>query len=276
MNQSRSLVTAYYMILFSVATLVGLGVVMTVSAGTISALTAQASPYKQGLSQGGYALVGLVVGLAFVFIRGRLWLWAAWLSFAVTVGLQVLVLFMGETHGGNKAWLRIGPVVFQPSEFLKFALALWLGSVLAHKSEVLRSWGELTYPALLGAGLATGLVLAGSDAGTAAVIGLLALGALVVAGVPWSKLVTIVGAMGVAAAVVVMTSEQRLSRFTAVLNPGASQGHLHENWQTSLAKWSLAEGWLFDPAHQPFRLREGHSYLHFNGLAARFAPQFTA
>jgi len=245
MKQSRSLVTAYYMILFSVATLVGLGVVMTISAGTITALNAQANPYRQGLLQGVFALVGLVVGLAFVHMRGKLWLWAAWLGFATTLALQALVLLNGVTLGGNTAWLQIGPLTIQPSEFIKFSLALWLGSVLAHKGQALRSWSELTVPALIGIVLAVGMVAAGDDAGTAAVIGVLALGALVVAGVPWSKLTSVLIVMGLLAAAVVMSSDHRRNRFASVLSSGAGQDPLGDGWQTSLAKWSLAEGGLF-------------------------------
>jgi len=244
MKQSGSLVTAYYMVLFSVATLVGLGVVMTISAHTITALSAQSDPYRQGLSQSVHALVGLGIGLAFVYMRGRLWLVAAWLCFLATVGLQVLVLAKGITSGGNTAWLRIGPVVFQPSEFIKFALALWLGSVLANKGQTLRSWVDLAFPALLGLGVAVGSVAAGSDAGTAAVIGLLGLGAFLVAGVPWSKFTTIVIMMTVGAWMLVMVSDQRRARFAMVLNPEVVPDPLGDGWQTNLAQWSLAEGGL--------------------------------
>jgi len=244
MSQSRSLVTAYYMVLFSVAVLVGLGIVMTISATTIEALSAEINPYLQGLSQGGFALLGLVIGLAFVHLPNRWWIWVAWLSLLVTFVLQVLVLLQGQSRGGNTAWLHIGVWTIQPAEFIKFALALWLGSVLALKSGALKSWGELIFPALIGACLAVGLVVLGDDAGTAAVIGLLALGALVMAGVPWSKLVTVLVIMAGLAAAVVLSSEQRRARFEMAFNSDLEVDRLGPGWQTSLATYSLAEGGL--------------------------------
>jgi cell division protein FtsW len=48
------------------------------------------------------------------------------LAYGITIGLLVLVFFIGTVGGGAKRWLMIGPVSVQPSEVAKAALVLML------------------------------------------------------------------------------------------------------------------------------------------------------
>ena len=43
----------------------------------------------------------------------------------------LLVAYFGKTVGGNRSWLELGPISFQPSEFAKLALILALARFLA-------------------------------------------------------------------------------------------------------------------------------------------------
>ncbi|MCL2802722.1 MAG: FtsW/RodA/SpoVE family cell cycle protein [Micrococcales bacterium] len=246
MENRRALITAYYMILFSVAALVGLGLVMTVSAQTVTALANDMSPYLQGLYQAVYAAIGVGAGLAFAHLPPPWLRRVGWAAMIVTLVLLGLVLLIGEMRGGNQNWLTIGGRTVQPAEFVKLALALWLGSVLAMKAPTLGSWVDLIVPVLVVVALTLGLVLAGGDAGTAAVIGILVLGALILAGVPWSKLATVILVMGSLAVPVVMLSSHRRARFATMLDPGActEAERLGQCWQVSQAKYSLAQGGL--------------------------------
>ena len=40
--------------------------------------------------------------------------------------LSVAVLFVGDEYNGSKRWLSLGPFSFQPSEFAKVAVILFL------------------------------------------------------------------------------------------------------------------------------------------------------
>jgi len=42
--------------------------------------------------------------------------------------LQFAVLMFGTEYGGNRNWLDIGFLSFQPSEFLKLAVIVWFAS----------------------------------------------------------------------------------------------------------------------------------------------------
>jgi cell division protein FtsW len=52
----------------------------------------------------------------------RFWVAGVFLS----IGLLVLVLLIGKESGGSKRWLGVGPISFQPSEFAKIAMILFL------------------------------------------------------------------------------------------------------------------------------------------------------
>src|SRR5699024_3080043 len=109
-------------------------------------------------------------------------------------------------------WLPgIGQTV-QPSEFLKVALALWLGLVLARKGGLLKDWKHVLLPGALGSAAAVGLVMAGHDLGTVLVIVALVAGAYVVAGLPMRWFVG-AGVLGAGVATfLVLASDSRTAR----------------------------------------------------------------
>lgn len=48
------------------------------------------------------------------------------LGYLVSIGLSTAVLFFGQEYNGSKRWLSLGPLSFQPSEFAKVAVILFL------------------------------------------------------------------------------------------------------------------------------------------------------
>jgi rod shape determining protein RodA len=55
----------------------------------------------------------------------------AYIFYAISLILLVLVMFMGKTGMGAQRWLAIGPFAFQPSEFAKLSLTLALARYFA-------------------------------------------------------------------------------------------------------------------------------------------------
>ncbi|MCS6869170.1 MAG: FtsW/RodA/SpoVE family cell cycle protein [Thermus sp.] len=125
------------------------------------------------------------LGLGFLLPPQGLLRWARPLLWA-TLGLLVLVLFLGDGPGGVRRWFYLGPMAFQPSELAKVALVLYLASFVARKG---RDAPILGAAALVG--VTAGLVLVEPDFATA--LFLLTLGGLlfVLAGVPWRRLVAV-------------------------------------------------------------------------------------
>ena len=50
--------------------------------------------------------------------------------YVLSVLLSVIVLFVGEEYNGSKRWLSFGPFSFQPSEFAKLAVILFLAYII--------------------------------------------------------------------------------------------------------------------------------------------------
>ena len=48
------------------------------------------------------------------------------MAYLVSVVLSVAVLFVGQEINGSRRWLNLGPLSFQPSEFAKVAVILFL------------------------------------------------------------------------------------------------------------------------------------------------------
>jgi len=154
--------------------------------------------------------------------RGRAPLLAgAGLCAALVCGALVFVPGAGRSVGGYHRWIRVGPsqfgIGFQPSELIKIALLVFLAAWLSRPGRQVRSFGKVFAPAVLLIGLCVGLVVT-QDFGTAVIIGVSAAAALLLAGVPWTYLMSLLplGAAGFYA--FVYRSPHRWARMTAVVD----------------------------------------------------------
>lgn len=87
-----------------------------------------------------WVLGGIVVlALTAKFLDYRLVKNFSYLGYAVTLGLNYLVPFFGETRGGATRWFVIFGVQFQPSELLKFFLVLALATYISNHNSEMRS-----------------------------------------------------------------------------------------------------------------------------------------
>ena len=83
-----------------------------------------------------------VIGMFFVArMDYHIWRNLAFLGYFVSILLAVAVLFVGEEYNGSKRWLSLGPFSFQPSEFAKVAVILFLAHVV---SKNVKEMGKLT------------------------------------------------------------------------------------------------------------------------------------
>ena len=140
--------------------------------------------------QGLYAAVGLVLLVAASLIDPAVYRRFSQFSYLGLCGVMALVLVFGAATRGSKRWINIGFFTFQPSEFGKVLLALFLAGFLAGRS---RQIGRFSVPlkAIGCAAVAILLVFAQPDVGTALVYIAVLAAALFVAGVRWMHLATV-------------------------------------------------------------------------------------
>lgn len=225
--------------------LTGFGMVMVLSATSATSISAGGSPYDAAIRHGVFAAVGVPL----MFIVSRLPLRflkkIAWLALIGGVVLQLLVFTpLGWEFQGNRNWIRIAGYTLQPSEFLKLALALWLGFILYRKRTLLASWSHVFIPLVPVSALVIGTVLAGEDLGTAMILVLIVLGALFFSGVRLRIFILPLVAAVVAVAALAVTSPNRMTRILSFLDTECAD-YYDTCYQPLHGIWALAEGGVF-------------------------------
>jgi len=224
--------------------LVGFGLVMVLSASSVEQESATGDPFGRVVRQAIFAAIAIPLMLVAGRMPGRFWKRWAWPMVLVTGGMQLLVFIpgLGTTSGGNTNWLSIGGITFQPSEFVKFALIIWIGAVLGARHEQLGDWRRLALPVGPVAAIAIGLVLVGNDLGTAAIMLIIVFACAYYAGARIRHL--IVAGLGVAVVVLIaaVASPNRMSRITSFFNGCTDADYSGYCWQPQHATWALASG----------------------------------
>ena len=148
-------------------------------------------------------------GLATVLgMAGMLWIaridYHRWIPLAVpgylaAIGLSIAVMAFGKEYNGSKRWLSLGPFSFQPSEFAKVAVILflaWLINRNVKKISKLRIMSGMMLSILPIVGL-----VGASNLSTAIIIFCITAGLIFVAH-PDTKIFLIIAGVGIALAVV--------------------------------------------------------------------------
>jgi cell division protein FtsW len=240
-------ISSYYLLLGSTASLTGLGIIMVLSASSIHSLETSGSSFSIVLRQ----IVFLAIALPVGFLASRLsiekWKWIARFSLigSVLVLLLLQVPGLGNTVNGNTNWIVVGPVVFQPSEFVKFFMILWAGSMLA-KHEESKSLRSNVIAILVPTFFAImALIMLGNDLGNAAIFAAILVCLLFISGIRL-RLIGFTTFLGVAlVAALIITVPNRMHRLLAVMHPFSPENYKLSGWQPAHSIMGLASGGLF-------------------------------
>lgn len=212
-----------FLLLGSTGFLVLAGLVMVLSASSVSASARFGDPFRFFQRQAAYAVVGM--GALALTSRMRYLVWRRLCVPLLAVTLVLLVLVLHPSAGvaayGSSRWLNLGPVTIQPSELAKLALVAFTAAVLTRKWGRLDQLGHLALPLLPVLLLVAALVMLQPDLGTTVIIAGTVFVMLFVAGVRLRYLLAS-GAVGLAAgAALIFSAEYRRVRFLAFLDPWA-------------------------------------------------------
>jgi len=211
------------LLLVPAAVLTMLGLVMVLSAGSVSATQGyDGNPFWYFQRQSIYALVGVVALLIAVRMPHTVWQKLAVPLLVALLPLMFIALHpsAGSSLYGASRWIDLGPVTLQPSEFMKFAVVAFAATVLTKKWKRLDDPGHLLVPlAPVVVGVAL-IVILQRDLGTTVIICGSVFVLLFAAGVRLRYLaVTGAGALA-ATAFLIFGEAYRRTRFVdAFLNP---------------------------------------------------------
>jgi len=187
-------------------------------------------------------LIGVFLAGVVCFVASRVNLDYArrysWWIAGITLFLLALVLIpqIGIEVKGSRRWLGLGPVRVQVSEFAKLGLVFCLAHYLALNqtriSELTRGY---LYPlAIIGA--FAGLIVLEPDFGTAALVVIVGLTMLFLAGAKWRYIVPTVVLVVSAFTILVVNNPNRLRRFLAFLDvEGNKQSGTYQLYQALAA-----------------------------------------
>jgi len=134
----------------------------------------------------------------------------------ILLGL-VFVPGLGVTINGARRWIRLQPTTFQPSEFAKFAMVLFLAAHLADTETRREELRVFLKPVLVMVAL-QGLILLQPDFGGAASLAMITLAMLFVGGTPLRYLFSLSGCL-IPVLIFLLREPYRLKRLVAFLDP---------------------------------------------------------
>ncbi len=234
----------WYGIVGVVVVFVTLGLVMVLSASAVTQANIGNSPYHVFLRQAMWAVLGLFAMALFARVP-----YQAWRRWVIPIGIlgvaAMLVPFapgIGSSVNGARSWIRIGPFSAQPSEFLKLAVVLVTAELLTRRHGLMNHRRRTIIPLAFLALVAAGLCLAQRDLGSAIVLGAIVLSIAWIAGMPFRPMALLASLSTVAGLLFVVTSQRRIDRFTAFLDPEGNRDHL--GYQMYQGFVSMASGGL--------------------------------
>ncbi|WP_293786142.1 putative lipid II flippase FtsW [uncultured Aeromicrobium sp.] len=229
---------SYQIVLGLTAILLGLGLIMVLSASSVYALRIFDNSFYVVSRQAVFAVLGLI---GFVTVLRLPWnvlrasVRPALLGAVVLIGLTFTPL--GVEVNGNRNWLPLfAGISVQPSELAKLALVLWIADLYARRYKYLATPRYILTPMVPVAGSVAALVVAQKDLGTALVLFAVIVGMLWVAGLPARHMWFIVLALGVVLVFFVATAPHRITRLLSFLDPTADpEGAGHQSIKAMMA-----------------------------------------
>ena len=231
---------------FVVLTLVLFGVVMIFSASYYETMSSKEYGYDMFYylkRQGMWAVVGTVGMIVAMNVPYQLWKKFSLMLYWISNGLLAILPFVGKNVKGQTRWIEIGPLQFQPSEFTKVAVILYLSYyVINHRKELGNLKGFAKAAAILALPV---LLIAMTNFSSALLLLMVGVTILFVASPRIWYFVAGIGALVPFAAVMVILPQfrYRLTRITTWLDPWSDlQGN---GYQTVQSLYAVASGGLF-------------------------------
>lgn len=238
---------AFWRVTVLVGALALVGLLMVLSASSVSAIGSSGSAWTVFLKQSVWLLIG----------AGAFWLGARidyhrWQSGALPLYLVAVVLCgivlvpgVGIAVDGARRWIGFGELRMQPSEVAKLALLVVCASVLARRGDALldpKRVKEWAGPIAAFFAVPAFLVFREPDMDSVVVLALIALTMLVVAGIPMRILSAMVLPVAGIGLVMAAWEPYRRSRMLALLDPA---GHEAAAYQTVQSVMAMGRGGVF-------------------------------
>ncbi len=217
-----------------------LGLVMVLSASSVSAIQDAANPSIYFKRQ----LIGLGLGIVAFVVTSRIhysfWSRVALPGLYVTYALLFAVLLIGVRVGGSARWLSFGAFRFQPSELAKLTMIVFIANLLSSREKHIGDTRRSLNPVLVFFVPLGLLVFVEPDLGTTIILAAIMLTMLFVAGVPLRPMAILGGGAVGLATLAAVAQPYRVRRLRALWDPWSDP--TGTGWQTLQSLTGLASG----------------------------------
>ena len=189
------------------------------------------------MNQCQFVLLGLVALYICYKIPLGVYRYFTFIIFAVSLVFLMLTPIIGKEINGAKRWIELGPISFQPAEFIKITLVLYLARAL--EMWKMSTFKEFFTKIIIPIGVVCVLIMM-SSVSTALIIGALSFVILFIAGIKWSYLLKAVGIGAGTLTVIILLNMALVGLFDVDLFPRFSTAL--SRLEKYFVKTELAEG----------------------------------
>ncbi len=217
----RTRTTEYYAI-FGIVMVLGLfGLLMVLSASSVTALYEHGNSWYEVIRQSGWFMMAMVA--LWVVQRIDLSLLSRHINRAVvaTMALMVLPLLpvIGISVNGARRWFGYSWVRIQPSEIAKLVMIVFAADLLTRRANRVHDWQQVLLPVMAVFGVFALLLMAEPNLGTTMVLASILLVMMFVGGVTWRPLASITALFVGAAALFAFAVPWRMRRLVSYTDP---------------------------------------------------------
>ena len=149
-----------------------LGLIMVFSASNVTSYMNGGSPYAYFIRQGLFLLVSFILCIFIIKFNTKFYGIISNLLLTILVAILVLLLIYGSATNNAVSWIYFGPFGFQPSEFIKIVMIVFMARFYEVHEKRLNNWVVAIIPLLIGI-IITFLIMIQPDLGTAIIFALL-------------------------------------------------------------------------------------------------------
>lgn len=220
-QQRRVRTNDYYAILGIVMALSLFGLLMVLSASSVTSLYEHGSSWYELSRQAVWFVAGMIA--LWLFQRLDLSLLSRYINKAVGVSMALMVLpllpVIGIAVNGARRWFGYSWVRIQPSEIAKFVMIVFAADVLTRKANRVHDWQQVLLPIMGVFGCFAILLMAEPNLGTTLVMATILLVMMFVGGVTWRPLATLTGLFVGAAVLFAVAVPWRMRRLVSYTDP---------------------------------------------------------
>ena len=228
-------------ILYSIVLLLAIGLVMIFSASAYHALYEFNDPYYFLKKQIVWVILGISIMCIIMLVDYRFWKKFSAAGYIITL-LPLVYVLSTEPIMGATRWIEIGPLSFQPSELAKYMMVFFLAYAIEKYRKVIRKSIIVPIILIMIPGIYAALILAENNLSITAVVMIVGVIMIFVAGIKMKHLIPI-GAVGLIGGFYFMVSEEyRLKRFLTFMDPWSDM--TGDGYQILHSLYALGSGGL--------------------------------